>query len=205
MELDAGDGAVLWVRSLIEKLARHCINWVHFWAGSRLFVSQLLEVILEYVYDLIWLQLTFNSWRHSINKVIKTLVQLGVLPDLFSSFAYEVLGIVSWARVNTTVIVCLSLQVNHFVGGLEADFELFALQLVHLSASFLESFKVISSFSRLFVDELAVAIVSKVLALHRHSVSDERSRSSRTLINKIDKSLPRQLHRGRNNLTWSFW
>jgi len=140
MELDAGNGAVLWVRSLIEKLARHCINWVHFRAGSRLFVSQLLEVILEYVDDLIWLQLTFNSWRHSINEGIETLVQLGVLPNLFSSFSNEVLGVVSGARVYTTVIVCLSLQVNHFIGGLEADFELFALQLVHLPASFLESF-----------------------------------------------------------------
>ena len=109
MKLNAGYRSVLRIRSLIEKLARYSINRAHFWAGSRFFVTQLLEIVLEYVDNLIWLQLALNSWRHSIDESIKTLSQLDVLFNLFRSFADEVLSVVSGARINTAIIVCLRL------------------------------------------------------------------------------------------------
>ena len=88
----------------------------------------------------------------------------------------EVLGVVTGASVHTTVIVGLSLQVDHFVGGLEADLKLFTLELVHLPASLLEGLQIVGALTGLLVNELTVVVVTKVLALHSHSVTDQRSK-----------------------------
>jgi len=73
VKLDAGDSAVLRVGGLVEELAWHCVNSVNFGARSRLLVSQLLEIVLEDVDDLIRLQLALNSWRHTVDEGIETL------------------------------------------------------------------------------------------------------------------------------------
>jgi hypothetical protein len=73
VELDAGDSSVLGVWGLVEELAWHCVNSVHFGASSRLLVSQLLEIVLEDVDDFIGLQLALNSGSHTVDEGIKTL------------------------------------------------------------------------------------------------------------------------------------
>mmetsp|Transcript_47835 Transcript_47835/g.63237 ORF Transcript_47835/g.63237 Transcript_47835/m.63237 type:complete len:261 (-) Transcript_47835:19-801(-) len=175
MELDASNGSVFRIARLVEELARHGVNGAHFGATGRIVVAKLLKVVLEDVNDFIRLELALNTWRNAVDESIELLGQLVVVAQGFSRLPNEVLSVVRSDSVHTSVVVGLRLLIDHSVGGLQANLELFAVEQVGLSALLLERFQIVSALTRLLVDKLAIVIVAELATLHRDARPDQGS------------------------------
>ena len=142
-------------------------------AGGYL-IAQGLEIILEDIDDFIGLQLTLDTRGNSVDESIQALSKLLIVLKSLSGLTNEILRIVVRDSVNTSIVVCLSLNVDHTVGCLEADLKLFARHQIELTL-LLEGLKVIGALTWLLVDHLTVIIIAELAALHRDPRTDKRS------------------------------
>ena len=156
-------------------MAGNGVDGVDLGASTCLFVSKLLEIVLEDVDNFIGLQLTLNSRRHSVNEAIEALAQLHIVLQGLGSLSDEVLSIIVGDSVDGSVEVRLRLDVDHFVRGLQANFQLLPLDKQELPARLLELFQIVSALTRLLVNELAVVVVAELPALHRYARADQGS------------------------------
>ena len=97
--------------------------------------------------------MALNSWRNSINEGIQAFPQLLVVLERLSCLPVEVFRIVGSGGVNTPIVVRLSLNVDHGVGGLEANFKFSALKRVNKRA-LVHIFQIVCALTRVFVNEL---------------------------------------------------
>ena len=174
VELDICNGSVLRIASLVKELTRHGVRCVDLCSASRDIVTQLLEIVLEHIDDFVRLKLALNAWRNTIDESVELLRQFSIFLEGVLCAADEVLRIVRGDLVNTSVVVCLRLAVDHLIGGLEADFKFLAVQNVRLTALLGERFKIIGAFTWLFIDHLTIVVVAKLFAFHSDASLDKR-------------------------------
>ena len=178
MELDASNGSVFRIACLIEELARYSIDSANFGATGRVIITKLVEVVLEHIDDFVGLQLALNARRHTVNEVVQFLAESFVVFQSVGRLTDEVLRVVARDRIHTSVVVGLGLNVNHFVSGLETDFELLSVEQIRLSALLLERFKIVGALTGLLVNELTIVVVTELAALHGDARLDQRSSHS---------------------------
>ena len=81
-------------------------------------IAKHLEIVLEDINNFVRLELALNSWSNSIDELVKSLSKLGIILQSFSCLTNEILSVICTARIHHSVIVCLSLKVNHGIRGL---------------------------------------------------------------------------------------
>ena len=166
MELDACNCSEFRVRCLVEELAGNSIGCVLVCSTCSDIIAELVKIVLENIDDFVRLKLALNSCRNSVDEGIKFLAKLGVVFQRLSRLANEILGIVRCDSVDRSVVVGLSLCVDHSSRRLEADLKLFALKHIHLTISLLDVLEIVGALTRLFINELTVIVISKLTAFH---------------------------------------
>ena len=185
MELDASNGSVFRIACLIEELARYSIDSTNFGATGRIIITKLVEIVLEHIDDFVGLQLALNARRHTVDEVIQLLAESLVVFQGVGCLTDEVLRIVAGDSIHTSVIVGLSLNVDHFVSCLKTDFELLPVEQIRLSALFLERFKIVGALTGLLVNELTIVVVTELAALHSDARLDQRSNHSKERLTSV--------------------
>ena len=118
MELDACDCSELRVGGLVVELAGHGIYSVNIRAFGGFIITEHLKIVLKHIDDLIGLELALNSRSHSIDESIKSFSKLCIILQSFCRLPDEILSVICTARIHTSVIICLCLEVDHAIGGL---------------------------------------------------------------------------------------
>ena len=119
---------------------------------------------------------------HAVNEVIQLLCKLFVIAKCISSLTDEVLCIVAGDSVNTSVVVCLRLDIDHTVRCLQTNFELFSVKQIWLTTLFRERLQIICTLTGLLVDELTIVIVTELAALHSNARLNQRSKYSKATL-----------------------
>ena len=79
---------------MVEELAGYGVHSVNFRASGRVFVAQLLKVVLEDVDNFVGLQLALHARRHTIDESIEALAQTLVVLEGLSGLTNEIFGII---------------------------------------------------------------------------------------------------------------
>ena len=141
---------------------------------GRDLVTQLFKVVLEDINDFIGLQLALNSRRHSIDESIQAFPQLSVIFKRLSCLSVEVLRVIRCRGINASIVVSLSLNVDHGIGCLQADFKFSASERVH-RLCLVYILQIVGALTRIFINKLTRSVITKLTTLHRHSILDQRS------------------------------
>jgi len=128
---------------LIKELAGNCIGCVLIGSTRSNIITELIKIVLEDIDDFVRLKLALNSRSNSINEGIKFLAELCIILQSLSGLANEILGIVRCDSIDASVVVGLSLCVDHSTGGLETNLKLFALKLIQLTVLLLDVLEII--------------------------------------------------------------
>ena len=115
--------------------------------------------------------MALDSWRHSINEGIQAFPQLLIVLERLCCLPVEVFRIVGSGGVNTPIVVRLSLNVDHGVGSLEADFKFSAPKRVHKRA-LIHILQIVGALTWILINKLTRSVIAELTALHRYSILD---------------------------------
>lgn len=153
MELDTWN-RFAFAKALLVELTAAQVDLGNFLRIASLFITEHLEIVLENIDKLIWLERLFNAVRGAVDE----LIHFGVhIARLLSDLIDEVLMVVLAAVVHWAIEVCLGREVEHLLRRLETNLKYSVVGFaLNVARGFLGEFQIHSTFSGLLFNHLVV-------------------------------------------------
>ena len=158
MELDTSYWFVLTILLLI-KYAGNLRSSAILSISCCFIITELFKIWIEDIDDLIWLKGLFNTLGYTINEFIKLLVNVLILIKWFLNLINKVTVLILAHGVNTSIIVCLGLEILFLIRCLETNLELQSFLCIWLSSDFIVNLQIMSTISLIFLCEWETVIM----------------------------------------------